>query len=90
MSQKQILTKLSKWGNGYAIRLPAKFLSRADISEDNQIILEQHKRSIKIIRKDPLILNMSLSQILKGITPNIIKDKSVDNMFGCPKGKEIW
>lgn len=89
MKQKNTTTKVSRWGNSLGIRLPLEIVNRLNVTEGSELLLSQDKDFIKISLKEESLEDMSLDMILKGITPDTLKDDS-ENMFGKPQGNEIW
>ena len=78
-------TKINKWGNSLALRIPKSFALEARIEEGTTVdlVLTEGKIMMKPIRSKQL----SLSALLEGVTP--------DNMHGeistgIPRGKENW
>jgi len=89
MKQKDITTKVSKWGNSFGIRLPLDVINNLSISEGSELLLEQNKDYIKISKKNASLEDIPLATILKGINPKTF-DVDSDEFFGKPQGNEIW
>ncbi len=79
-------TKVKKWGNSLAIRLPKEVTSYLDISEDREISFEKKDGSflLRAIKKDN---KLSLEGIYKDFNINIKYDETD---WGKSKGKEKW
>lgn len=77
-------TKIQKWGNSLAIRIPNSFAETTQIREGSEIQLsiEQHKITVTKKVKPKYTLNDLVSKINKR---NIHKEIS----FGSPIGKEL-
>lgn len=77
-------TKVKKWGNSYAIRLPKSITDELMILEDSPMTVE--KEGDKIILKK-LSKEEELEELLSQITPEN-KHEEVD--WGPPRGNEFW
>jgi len=78
-------TKINKWGNSLALRIPKSFALEARIEEGTTVdlVLTEGKIMMKPIRSKQL----SLSALLEGVTPdNLHREIST----GIPRGKENW
>jgi antitoxin MazE len=78
-----MLTKIKKWGNSFAVRIPKSFAIEASLEEETSvnISLEDDKIVIKpVVEYD---LEELLSQVKE---ENIHKEYLADK----PEGKEIW
>ncbi len=90
MKQQQITTKISKWGNGYAIRVPTALLRALSLSEGSQVVLSQDALSIQVSPKNQSVEHLSLAQLLKRVTPEQLREDHADTFFGVSQGKEVW
>jgi len=80
-----MLTKIQKWGNSLALRIPKAFANDAQLENDTvvEILLEDGQIIIKPIAKP----QWTLEQLLSGITSdNIHGEADTGNAIG----KEIW
>ncbi len=86
--KKKVQTKISKWGNGYGIRIPVHLIGELTLSEGTVVGLmtEGDKIVVKPERSFKNIKNMSLDAIYKGFE----KEKDVEDYYGGKKGREIW
>ena len=75
--------KLNKWGNSWAIRLPADYLKQLNIDPDQPVDLSIEGKSIVISKKK----QFTAEELINGITDSN-RHKLID--FGPPQGKEIW
>jgi len=77
-------TKVQKWGNSLAVRLPQNIAKEADMEEGSALSLHTENRTVvlKPARKKPV-----LQGLIAKIKPRNIH-KEVD--WGKPQGKEIW
>ena len=78
-------TKIKKWGNSLALRIPKSFALNANLRQDElvDISIDKEKIIITLIGKK----EFSLDELLEGV--------SADNLHGefdtgVPVGKEIW
>lgn len=79
-------TKIRKWGNSLALRIPKIFVEELDIGDDSSINLTLSEGKIVIAplkRKK----KCSLKKLLAGITGKNLHEE-VDS--GEPEGREIW
>ncbi len=89
MKEKQITTKISKWGNGFGIRIPATILRDLSISEGTSVTLNSDNGSIKVSPEHRNLESLSIKDIYKNFSPNTLT-KPEETFFGKPKGNEIW
>ncbi len=78
-------TKIKKWGNSLALRIPKSFALNANLRQDELVDISIDKE--KIIITPIGEKEYSLDELLKGV--------SEDNLHGefdtgVPVGKEIW
>jgi antitoxin MazE len=72
-------TKVAKWGNSYAVRLPKQFVQ--DLQLNDEILMES-KGDMLILRKPSK--EAQLKELLKDMKPQ----EEVD--WGQRRGKEVW
>ena len=77
-------TKLSRWGNSLAIRIPATIASEADIHEGSTLSIEY---SDGVLHLRPESRKLELEDLLKDITDENLHGE-MD--FGAPVGQEVW
>ena len=77
-------TKVQKWGNSLAIRLPPTLAREMGLS--NQSIVELSWRDDQVILR-PVKSSFTLEQLVAGITDDNLHGE-VDT--GAPVGKESW
>ncbi len=78
-------TKVSRWGNSLALRLPKKLATSHQIFEDSnvEIIEKEEGLLLRPSRKE----NYDLNELLKGITKeNVHEEVST----GAVRGRESW
>ncbi len=80
-----MLTKIQKWGNSFAIRIPKAFASEVRIEKDS--VIELSLKGNQIIVKPVNIPKYSLKQLLSGVTENNIHSET-DTGEAC--GNEVW
>jgi len=78
-------TKIQKWGNSLAIRIPKSFALDINLKQDELVDLSVDESKIVItpIGKK----KYSLEELLKGVSENNLHGE-LDT--GSPIGKEIW
>ena len=78
-------TRVQKWGNSLALRIPKAFAAEAGIREDAPVELSLHegKLIIQVLAPKPL----TLGELLRGVT-----DENLPGEWdtGPAIGKEVW
>lgn len=77
-------SRISKWGNSLAIRIPKHLGSEIDLEEGSEIELSVQNGSIIIT---PVSSNYHLDDLVRGITP---ENRHTETEWGAPKGTEVW
>ncbi len=79
-------TKIQKWGNSLAIRIPKSFAVQTEIEQNSTIELSviDGKILVEPEKKKP---KYTLEELLDGVTEENLHGE-ID--FGKPVGKEIW
>ncbi len=77
-------TKIQKWGNSLAVRIPKIFIQNLNWKKGTTIYFEQLGNAICITSSRP---KYTLEDMVKGITRKN-KHKEID--WGSPRGKEVW
>lgn len=77
--------RIQKWGNSLAVRIPKTFASQSHLGQDS--LVDMSVENGKIILHPIPQPEMTLAQLLDGVTPENIHDE-VDT--GAPAGQEIW
>ncbi len=80
-------TKVKKWGNSLAIRIPQAVIQDLGLSNDSQVQLTSNGKSVTLKPKAHKAKKLDLEKLLEGVTPENIHPE-VD--WGPPVGKEIW
>ncbi len=80
-----MLTKIQKWGNSLALRIPKTFALDANLENDSTV--EISIVDGKIVVKPISAPQWSLAELLAGINKNNIHHE-VDS--GEPVGNEVW
>jgi antitoxin MazE len=80
-----MLTKVQKWGNSVALRIPKAFADEMQMTADTavELSIEGGKLVISPVER----LEYSLEELLAQITPENLHDE-VD--WGAPVGQEVW
>jgi len=78
-------TKIQKWGNSLALRIPKSFAINANLRQNETVDLaiDKEKIIITLVGKK----EYSLNDLLEGISENNLHGESDT---GTPVGKEIW
>ena len=91
MKTKPIITKVSKWGNGFGIRVPVAMLTALSLSDDSEVVIESSKTGITISPRVPSLADATLEELLIGVTPEMLREgENLEELFGRPQGREIW
>ena len=77
-------TKVKKWGNSLAVRIPDEFAENLDLKDGSVVGFKQTKNEIIITKTKP---KYSLEDMVKGLTK---KNRHKEYDWGKPMGKEIW
>lgn len=78
-------TKVKKWGNSLAIRIPQAVVQDLGLSNDSQVQLTSNGKSVTL--KPKVSKKLDLEELLKSITTENIHHE-ID--WGPATGKEIW
>ena len=80
-----MLTKVQKWGNSIALRIPRAFAEEMQIAADSavEISIEEGRLVITPVGH----ATYALEELVAGITPDNRHDE-ID--WGAPVGKETW
>ena len=82
--------KLSKWGNGYGVRIPKEVLNSIGISSEK--LNEDCIKLEVVVENGKLVVSKSntpLEKLFKDFKGNS-EDYKVDVDFGNPIGNEVW
>ena len=78
-------TRVQKWGNSLALRIPKSFAAEARLSENTtiELSLEEGKLVIQALTQEPL----TLDELLRGVT-----DQNLHGEWdtGPAAGREVW
>ena len=80
-------TKVQKWGNSYAIRIPKQMVKDFNLAEGSIVDFIKEKKSMVIRPKKADKQIYSWKEILKDMKPDRIHR---DFDWGKPVGNEIW
>lgn len=79
-------TKVQKWGNSLAVRIPAKLASEAALLEGTPVYVTTDDGRL-IVRATETAGIPTLEELLASVTPGITHGE-VD--WGKPVGNEVW
>ncbi len=78
-------TRIQKWGNSLALRIPQAFAAEAGLSQDSPVELTLEEGRLVI---NPVSTHtFTLDELLAGVTPDNLHGE-IDT--GAPAGKEVW
>jgi antitoxin MazE len=77
-------SRISKWGNSLALRIPRSIVQGVDLVEGSEVELTVRDGSIIIT---PVSSNYQLDDLVRGITP---ENRHHETDWGAPEGAEVW
>ena len=77
-------SKVQKWGNSLALRIPKSFAEEAQVTDGSEVDLQLRDGRLIIV---PIRQTPSLKSILAKITP---KNVHHETDTGNPEGSEVW
>jgi antitoxin MazE len=77
-------SRISKWGNSLAVRIPKHIGAEIELAEGTEIELSVHNGSIIIT---PVSSNYHLEDLVQGITA---ENRHTETDWGTPEGAEVW
>jgi len=78
-------TKVARWGNSLAMRIPKRLAETHQISEGTDLEIVEEEGGIRIRPVQPK--KYQLSDLLKAVTPENLHG---EHLVEDPKGKEVW
>ena len=80
-----ITTRIRRWGNSLAIRLPQSVLDQLSLSADSEVTIniDGHKIIVSPVNKP----EYTLKELLEKCPPESLGGEV---SFGKPTGKEVW
>jgi antitoxin MazE len=78
-------SRLAKWGNSLAVRLPRRIVETARLREGDALNLSVGKGGAVVMR--PAHRKYRLEELVSGITP---RNRHDETDWGAPVGKEPW
>lgn len=78
-------TKIQKWGNSLALRIPKPYAEEAHLSEDAAVdVTVRNGKLVVVALPDP---EYTLEELVQGITP---ENRHGETDMGSPVGHEVW
>jgi antitoxin MazE len=78
-------TRVQKWGNSLALRIPKAFALEVGLEKDREVELTVQRG--RLVVAAPAQKSYTLEELLAGVKPSNLH-KEVD--WGRPVGKEVW
>ena len=78
-------TRIAKWGNSLAVRLPESILRASRLVEGDPVTLDVKENGTIVLRTGRR--NYSLKELVSGITP---KNRHRETDWGPAQGRESW
>ncbi len=79
-----MVSKVQKWGNSLAVRIPKTFAEEVEIAEDSSVEISVQDGRIVVAPAKP---EWRLSELVSGITRANTHHETV---WGKPSGSEAW
>ncbi len=79
-------TRVQKWGNSLALRIPKPFAAEMGLEKDREVEMSVEKGRL-VVREPPASPLYTLEELLAEVRPSNLHGE-VD--WGPPAGKEIW
>lgn len=78
-------SRIQKWGNSLALRIPKSFAAEAHLEQDSQV--EMSLVDGKLVVSSVVKIELTLDQLLAGVT-----EKNLHGEFdtGSATGNEVW
>ena len=80
-------TKIQKWGNSLAMRLPKDLARNFNLKAGSKVIVTRKNFSFEVKPEKAIYSKYTLEELLKGVTKKNIHSETD---WGKPMGKEIW
>jgi antitoxin MazE len=78
-------TRLAKWGNSFAIRIPKPIADAAKLRSGDALDLDVEGPGAVVVRKSGR--KPSLKELVSGITP---ENRHIETDWGELQGNEVW
>lgn len=78
-------TRIQKWGNSLALRIPKPFAAEMGLEKDGEVELSVEKG--RLVIEPPSAPSYTLEELLAEVRPSNLHGE-ID--WGPPVGKEIW
>ena len=78
-------TRVQKWGNSLALRIPKAFALEVGLEKDGEVELSVEKGRLIVV--PPVVPSYTLDELLAGVRPSNLH---AETDWGPPAGKEIW
>ncbi len=78
-------TRIQKWGNSLALRIPKPFAAEMGLEKDGEVELSVEKG--RLVIEPPAAPSYTLEELLAEVRPSNLHGE-ID--WGPPVGKEIW
>lgn len=77
-------TRIQKWGNSLALRIPRPFAEESNLREDSPVDISMRNGKLVVV---PLRESFSLEELVEGITP---QNRHTEVGTGPSVGNESW
>lgn len=77
-------TRVQKWGNSLAVRIPKSFAAETSLEQDTLVELSMLEGKLIIA---PVKTRLTLAERMATVTKEMLHSE-ID--FGQPEGKEVW
>ncbi|MEC5425864.1 AbrB/MazE/SpoVT family DNA-binding domain-containing protein [Virgibacillus sp. C22-A2] len=80
----RVTTKIQKWGNSLAVRIPSNIADEIKITQGSDVELRIENQELKIV---PAKKKPTLEELMAKITP---ENRHGEIDWGKPEGDELW
>jgi antitoxin MazE len=80
-------SKVKKWGNSLAIRLPKEVVDKLGVIDGMHIRIDIHESKKEVTLRPQQKVVPSLEELVKKITPSNLHPETD---WGAPRGNEFW
>ena len=77
-------TRIQKWGNSLALRIPKSFAAQSHLEQDTLVDVTLQEGRLVVT---PIEAALTLDQLVAQITP---ENRHGEQDFGQPAGREVW
>ena len=84
MASKRKRSRVARWGNSLAVRIPQEEAAAMGLTEGSEVSLNLKGKALTIQRMQR---TFTLDELLDGVTP---ENSGGEIDSGAPRGREVW